>query len=670
MESVIDGRETLIRMSQYLFSDESRELHVNIQNSLVELTLFYEYPNATQVDKLTKLINLRYGITNISINLLGDIIDRLVINESVELYMENIRITEKRYNEILPEINNKKKLFESFNSKLLETISKYEKLKDKKDLVINILYSYLVTLFTREAEIIKNLILKKPEKIMNYDSSKEIINTIFKKYNIKKNKIKNEIIICLTDFFDENGDIDEVLSIIATNFINFEMLNIDPEFHLIEKTSLKNKHIILDTNVVMSLILNGINRSTPTKKIIKKVIDYGVNVYYINKTEEEYIRVLENSNLYYKSISSKKPSILNRLNDPFIKSFIIESRQQGLRWSGFYLTQKALDLNLLKYGVNKYEDKEIIQNIIEDKEFFEKITDHVQKESIKAANIKTKTVAEHDAYGLLLVKSIRKGEFDLLGPHWWFLTFDRTLLNVDQRINEEIGSSDYPSSMVFKLFIESILPFAMLETSSSDLQSAFSELIQTEFKYLPTEIEPKILVEVVDPWLDYDSLSDDEIQTLLCNQQVLNYWNKVKSAKGEHEEIEARKKLGKLIETKVSKLLDERLSETEKKLEEAFNTIKHRSTELDKKSKKLRAKEQELLKADEELKSEKEFNLITKISCLIGGFLLMLFGVIVMVLLNNLEAGKIIMGIGLLLIIISLNWKKFKLSKEGVEVER
>lgn len=632
----IEEREIIIRMSQYIFSDESVDLQNNIQNTLIELTLFQEYPNSLHFSQFNGKFDDFFGIINFPSGLLRVILRRLCSEKRVYVDSGKYILNEDRYKEYIPIIEEKKKILLYIDKKIENICKDFSYLKENYEIVIEILYSLLVGLFRNGSQNIVKGILKKPDDFFTFSSVIEIFEDVVKDYGIVEKKYKDELRLCYNKLLEDDNIINEIISIVATNFLNYELLNIDPEFNIIEQSSFSKKRIILDTNVIISLLVSYSGNHSVTNNLISILSDIGIDIVYTTKTINEYIGVLEKANALYRKLANVRLDVLKKVNNLFIKAFIAEQiSNPGLTWHGYYLSHRQIEKNLSKYNIHTLNVDKYEENILADDEFYNIIIDHVTKESIMNKRYK---VAEHDAFHMILIREMRKEEIiDIMGPNNWFLTYDRTLINVDNKINEEIGTFEYPSSMMVLSYFELIMPFIGPEIKYTEEKKAFTELLKTNFALLDAGISSQLLIDLMGEWLNYDSLSTSEIEEILSDKQILQYWSKMNMVKEEKEKTQTKDELSTIIEQKVSKVLDEKLQEKEIELE-----------------------------------TEKRFNTFSKYICFIIGAFVIFFGLFTYNIYKNMALLIIFIFAGIILILISLNYSKLKFSfiKGEFEVER
>lgn len=635
-----EDRSNIIRMSQYLFSPKSEEIRLEFQEKLLELILYLEHPEKITFKQINKFLENNFGIIKYPRGPL--LISLKNLRENEKIIYENGRyyLSEDEYENIKIKVQESKTIIDIVNNKIKSIINNYDVLSDYKEIIPGIFYSFLVSLFKKDAKAIANNILKKPIEIFEYPSSLQVFDDILNYYGIIDKDIKNKILECFKSMLLINDEIINFLAITSTNFLKIEILNIDPDFVKLEKKYLSSKNLLLDTNVIMPLLLSGDKKHKNVNKIINIMQDSKIKLYYTERTKTEFLNTLDNSNVYYKKFSNLRPQLIQKINNIFIKTYLVEKIETpSLDWHGFYLYYRQIDDLLYKMGVEKFDDSNF-KDEIKDDDFYENIIRVVINASTKRwLHEKSKGVAEHDAYHLLLTRRIRKNfPPDTLGPQFWFLTFDATLGYVDEIINLERDIIAYPSSMLVKIFMEFIMTLIGPDLLKNNLQMTFSELLQTEISLIPTEIDPELLVEVLGPWLNYKSLSTEEILKILSDDIILEYWVKLRKALGTQEKESYKIELTDRIEEKVSEELDRKVIQLDSKLK----------------------------------RIDKIFDKVSKILIFIFGVGLMVIGLYTYGQYNDIFACGLLSILGITLIVISANWKKVKFSlfKGELEIEK
>lgn len=176
--------------------------------------------------------------------------------------------------------------------------------------------------------------------------------------------------------------------------------------------------------------------------------------------------------------------------------------------------------------------------------------------------IKPKKVTEHDSYHLLLVRKLREDKpSDTLGPLFWFLTFDASLLCVDKGINQILETEyELPSSIECWAWVELISPYFGPKISNEAGFESFSDLMKTQFSLLPARIDTRKLVTVQTREINYDLFTPEQIRAILNDEFVKEYWSKFQEAKLTRSPIvkKYQKEMQERVEVVAEKILTKR----------------------------------------------------------------------------------------------------------------
>lgn len=565
----IPKKETLIRVSQYVFRRESQALSEECQDSIVEMALYLSENKGLNAVEIKKYIESNFNFSNYRMFLISKSLDRLQnIKKVINIRGEKYFLKDERISEIDDIIKKRKFILEKFLTELINNLKKrYPSLSSEQIEKVNqVFYEFLASWFIIDSKFVTNILMSKEKIALIPQIPPTILEKSLKK--IKPKKLRNALKKSVLELFSKlDREFVKFLFEMAQNFLYIELLNLDPEFRLLERSAFSRKTIILDTNFIMSLLLP----SRPTHEVSKRILSIsqslGVNFAFTKRTRKEWINVLDKANERYKILKNTRPDILREINDDFIKSYFIEtsSNSLSLTWEGFYLEMKRLEDRLKEYGV-QYLYKKTYEKMKElyETELFEKVIEKTRHCAMSiAGNIKNKDVSEHDAYHLLLIRKLRESnQPDILGPQYWFLTYDTSLPCVDEAINEEtLSYGEPPSSILAEIWLELIAPFLGPDVASKELPEMFADLMKTHFSVLPTGIDPTDLIEIMGPWLNYESLTAKDIQLILGDSLVQKYILKLKELKITKplKAEDVRKTLFELVERKVSRILNEKL---------------------------------------------------------------------------------------------------------------
>jgi hypothetical protein len=575
-----ERRDTLIRVAQYVFRRESQELRDDLNDNLLETVLYLRGRRGVTKAEIPISIEQEFGIKDFPWALIDQSLDRLM-NVKKRVKVENGRyiLFDSRIKEIENVIKRKKEILKSMESKLNEILlRRYRKQPDRmvSDLIIQLFYEFLALLFILRSDLISDLLsFSKGEKIRAKLKAPLILLDEMLTERCKDDEIREAFRDSVFELFSKlDEDTLICLGQIAQNFVYIKLLNIDPECRFIVKEALSQKTLLLDTNIIISFLLPTHVNNQFTVKLIELTKQLGVKILYTTRTEAEYFDVLDEANKAREILEPIKASLLGRTSKAFIRSYATAKvKLPSLTWDGFYYEMRQLGSKLGKIGIGIFEDKELRRELQQEKELLDKTKSWVDKCALSVGNIKSDSVIEHDAYHLLLIRKLReKEESDMLGPQYWFLTYDTSLFCVDQKINEETAKySDPPSSMIAELWLTFLTPFLGPDVANIDLPRLFGELMKTSLALLPAEIPLDLLVEIEKPWLNYEALDEEDIEAILGDKVVQEYIKQAEMLrkKGDARYEEVKKSLREVVSQKTSDLLNKRAISSKKAKEES-----------------------------------------------------------------------------------------------------
>ncbi|MCK4819037.1 hypothetical protein KA005_24905, partial [bacterium] len=155
----------------------------------------------------------------------------------------------------------------------------------------------------------------------------------------------------------------------------FQILNIDPRLHAIEKESFTNTRIYLDTNVAIRYVCDGAELHQPIVDVLNGSVFLGVKLFISPITLKE-AQGLVNEALALSSylkdgrIAKILQASPTAVNNPIIDGFIRQRRvQRELNWDAYVSPMRNLEEYLFSYSV--IVEKEDFEDIENDKAYQE-----------------------------------------------------------------------------------------------------------------------------------------------------------------------------------------------------------------------------------------------------------------------------------------------------------
>lgn len=653
MNGAESKKDALIRISQFVIRKESEVLAKDCQDGLIKSILFNSENVGLSIPEMVAEIEKQMGLKNFPISIIQSSIERLdkekevLYEQSGKYFLEN-----EEFEKIKDIIAKRKKVLNSFESAIIAKVQ--EKLPEPKadaaNVTLQVLYEFLVNMFTSESNFVSNLLLSK-KKFEAPSFPTQILEEALKK--LSDADLREAIRSSIRELLEApESTLASFFYEVVQNYVHLELLNIDPECRSLQKIAFSNKTLILDTNVLMALLLVDVPAHMATNEIISLSRHLGINLVFTKMTKQEWLSVLEKSNEDFQTIRSTRPSLLKELGDYFIQSHLKENAvNPTLTWEGFYMRMRQIESLAAEKSVKFWYKKEYDLDKLPNKELFEPVSGRTYYCAKIKQNLKSKDVCAHDSYHLLLVRKLRnENPPDMLGPACWFLTYDTSLLCVDEGINQFIKSPfDPPSSFVADMWISVIAPFLGPEVSESRLAETLANLMKTHFATMPAGFSASKIVEILGHWLPYKSLSDEDIEAILGDALVINYYNELKEAriKDPRRVRELEEKLREKVDSEVYGIFDERLADA--------------TLEREKAEKLALARERELLVE----KREKKF--ILRFCAIIGG--ISAFLGLIFLAYSNLTSGVPLTIFGMAFIVLALAFKYFKIKMGPIEIE-
>lgn len=526
-------KEVLQRFAKYVFRREAAEIREDLYESVVEMVLHLK---KRRLDRKTIRNEIKHKL-GLEFNqfIVNSAIDRLANKGLVKQKNEEFYLTYPRRSMIDETIMKRKEFLRKIERKF---ISEYHaKIKtstpEQDKMAFKCLYAFLSKLFSSEGKLLLAIIGGSKEDIefvRQYEPPKIILVKLL--VEVKDEESRKAIQDSIISIFNRNETI-QLLTIVARNYLYFHLLNLDPECRLFQKELFSKKVLLLDTNFIMKLLLISESGHQAAVRCAVLSRELGIQLKFTKRTKQEFLGQLRESNDRLRKLKITRTDTLSSLDDNFIASYALEKQKNPiLKWNDFFYRFRTFEAILRKRGITEYKEAlppfEVYRDGLEGP-----VTGYVLTcwKSL-TGGIKHVEVAEHDCYHLLLVRKLREVKpTDTLGPQFWFLTFDSSLLCVDNGINKIIGSKyDLPSSIECWAWMELITPYLAPKVLSELGVEVFSDLMKTQLSLLPARISTKKLIAVQTPKVNFDLFPPEQVKTILSDQFVEEHWNRLVNA--------------------------------------------------------------------------------------------------------------------------------------------
>lgn len=314
----------------------------------------------------------------------------------------------------------------------------------------------------------------------------------------------------------------EYLFFMRQNFLCIEVLNLDPHCRAIEREEFSKKRLFLDTNVILNLIAQT-EFYAKTKKLIDNTRQLGCSICVSKRTIEELNFLIDRAKKLLEAIKAT-PKQLSKMSNFFIQVYGNTLLTSGPippaeYWDKFSNMEKLLH----EIGIDVFDDEhEEIKELPEYSGLVKQIQDCFLR---YRGRMKTVDVADHDAFNLLLVKTLRESETgSILGPNVWFLSYDLTLPCADRFIDRKFNFSEHTSGvLIAEVWNEVISPFLIGIVTQKDLIEVLKSFVSSEFTPISEGIDAETLARLEIDWTEYDWLEIEEIQDITNQKFVLDY---------------------------------------------------------------------------------------------------------------------------------------------------
>jgi predicted nucleic acid-binding protein len=578
MEGInFSDRETLVRLAQFFFKRESEEYRKNFQESIVEYAIYLLNNRGADFQGLLQTIKDKIG-AKLSDLIIKDILERCVKERKVVVKDSKFFLSEKMRDLIRKTVEERSKVLKRLEKLVIATFYKnYPDFpKDLEKIILDSVYRIFSRICISNIKIIISALNPKFTLSENEITPiSTLLEHLSQQLGIRDEKFNYALRKTFQEIFT-NKEFSKILAFMTENYLLIELLNLDPALNMLESKLLQKRVLFFDTNVLISLIIDSDMHHEITIKLVNLMKQLNVRMVYTERTKEEILQTLNKADISYKELSAriKRTAVLENINNIYIRDFYRKrAKNPFLTWEGYFLTLKnKFEEYLSNYGINllKVEQFSIDENL------FDYVKNLVKNEALSVGNIKEPNVVEHDAHHILLIRRYRQEEKDPLGPLLWFITYDTSLYFVDKKLNEYLNVVEAPSSIEVDVWLSFISPFIPSTIMERELPELYGKLMKTFFATVPIKLDPKNLIEIAGPWIDYESLSLEDINRILYDSSIRNLLARIDEAKKRNirEAEELRKELYANIESKVAKQLDERIL----KLENEINNMKKEKT--------------------------------------------------------------------------------------------
>ena len=605
-----EQKQALLRISQFILRGPTGDMRESIYKSLIEIGILLKNdPTCTLSDIMEDIEKQFFGIV-IDVEIAEEILTNLLKEEKIQIDNGNLTLSKKRQEEIEEYSLNTKKLISDIEKKFIDKVSlEYKKdiNADLKNLILDSYYYFILLLISKY--VVNTAIMLVRGKLIQISLGRGEDLIYDSLYKIDDKELKKSMTKIILDWMQNpEEDFIKFLYHMRQNFLCIEVLNLDPQCRTLSQEEFSKINIYLDNNVLISYVFDTYLTHQRTKKLISHTIDLGSNVVVTKRTLEEFYYVLNRSFETYRD-KVKKEGEKFATNDNFIINYNIH-KEKGYEGSieKFYSDFKDMPFFLEKNRI-KYID-EVNEELTKIKGYDNLIYQIQRCFMLHRGVEKKENIAEHDAYHIIFVKTLRESETaTFLGSNNWFLTYDLTLPCVDLYVNRVFYfSNETSANMIAYLWEEIISPFLIGKVKESELIEVFKQFLDSDFRPISNRaLDPSIIKLDID-WSEFDWLEYEEIKEMVQQKFVIDYIERqidISQTGDERALNDARDKFNISLTSYVAKIAQrkiydvemstkEKITELEAAAQKEINDIKRTSKKQIKSvEKKLEEKEQE-----------------------------------------------------------------------------
>lgn len=521
-----ERKQALLKISQFILRKPSGEVRDSIYKKLLEIGIYLlERKEKVEVENILDVIEEELFGVRLDEKIAKEYLNELMEENLIDYINGKYVLDRERRSEIADYSTVTLDLVYRTEDKFIKEVSdKYGKtiIEEDEQNIVDSFYQFIISLVSKYVINTARLLVKGVLARISTSTGKDVVR--FSTQIISDDelrKIVDEILIQW--MLSPDDDFIEYLYHMRQNFLCMEVLNLDPECRILEREMFSEKRLLLDTNILFPLTMPIYKTHMHTKRFIDNTLKLGCSLYITNRTIEEFNHILNNGIKEYETRMSLDDEETKPRNI-FIRNYeIVKSEDSHISWEEYITNFQNIEDLGKEFGFNIYERN--YDNIKELIGYDKTIRIVQQCWNIHRGRIKREDIAEHDAFHLLLVKTLREEEdSSFLGPNTWFLTLDFTLTCVDRFINRTFNFSDVTSaSMNGYLWDEIISPFLTGIVEEKELVEVFKAFIISDFTPISGGIRSEVLIELDIDWSEFDWLEFEEIEEILSQQFALDY---------------------------------------------------------------------------------------------------------------------------------------------------
>ena len=374
----------------------------------------------------------------------------------------------------------------------------------------------------------------------------DVLNDVLKTVeNETTRQIERE---AFTEFISNPTEaLSDFLFSLAQSYFFIQILHLDPQCQLLTTESLRRKKVYLDTNVIFHALTGTKPRHKAVDYALKLTASLGITTVLSERTKEEFVELLGSRKVAFgkdvKVQIERFEKVSDSVEDGFLKDFLRKKADNpNLAFDRYADRLEELE-TVLKNRYSTVFDNNEYKEIHEAPEM-PSLKEIVIDEGEKSYLQKSSRVGEHDAFHILLIQKLReKDEGDVLGPNFWFLTHDRTLLGAEKRFGKH---ENCPSSIFISSWVQLISPM-LSPKHTRDARDAYVGLFASRLPILSGAIDEEIFAAYQGKWMDDEDLTPKDISRIMGNRYIKDIYEKSKQTEEPIPEEEKEKMVRSVI---------------------------------------------------------------------------------------------------------------------------
>lgn len=375
---------------------------------------------------------------------------------------------------------------------------------------------------------------------------------------------------------DENVR-DYLFSLAQTYFI-IQILRLDPQCQSLTRQSLQQKKVYLDTNIIV-FSLTG---NKAVDMALKLTNDLKIGIVFSNRTKEEFTSLVARSRRRFgknpKVPNNRFAKVQKKFKGGFLKEFLKKrKRNPNLTYERYADRLEEIE-TIMKNKYSATFDNNTYDEIVKHPDL-PQLKKTVVDKGVAFGLFKTDFVAKHDAFHILLIQELRKKKVgDVLGPNYWFLTHDRSLLFVEKKFgkHERIPSSIYIDNWV------QLISLLVVPEQTKNARDAYTALFASRLPVLSRLIDEEVFLAAQGKWMDDEDLTPEDVARVMGNRYIKDYLEKASSKDKEISEEEREIAIQPVIgELKSQKKETAKLKQEITELRQATTELQNKSTTLE-----------------------------------------------------------------------------------------